>query len=610
MRKYVWITYPLWLFVTLSAVSLETAEDYLNFEWTVIDSNVVNNYATSGDPLDGYTSTYPCDWVNDIGETITGMPYHYGGKDSFDQWNSDYENGGKGPGAHRVHYNGIPRNSLSWAAGIDCSGFVGRCWELAEASMDSCGCTYLRTHFSQITYQQVQPGDAFVSSGHARLCYARTEEDSTNQEVTVIEAMSDGVNKVEKNRYEIDIMQQQNYSCYSYSAPTNIGAGSVSGTWTLDNGPYMINGDIVVDSTSTLTIEPGVNVIFTGHYSLTVRGELFARGTEDMNIFFTAQDATSGWGGLRIINTPPAGMSNSHLLNCRIEYGRATGDFPDNCGGGVFCQNSNVMIDSCVIIHNSAVDGGGVYLYDNSNAWINYSLFTHNTGLEGGGGIMMYSSCYSAMSNNTIVNNEVEDTSMGGGGGIYGDTSCIASIWNSIIWSNTSNQVWFQGANQDIQYCDVEDFLFSGTGNIQSDPLFIGVNPGYYELDDNSPCIDAGFTGVNDPDGTRLDMGAFPFFHTPEPPDVRVYIQNNQVNIACTGSQRNTYIVYSSSSPNGPFTVDETGSFTGSVWTAPITTDRRFYHVTTDAGSRSIPQGIVPMNEQIEDYRRIAPVRE
>jgi len=105
-------------FSIISAGPLEIAEQYLNFDWTVHYSNVWDNYAASGDPLDGYTSTYPCDWVDSIGVTITGIPYHYGGKDSFEQWNNDYENGGKGPGAHSVHLNGT-RNSLSWAAGID-----------------------------------------------------------------------------------------------------------------------------------------------------------------------------------------------------------------------------------------------------------------------------------------------------------------------------------------------------------------------------------------------------------------------------------------------------------------------------------------------------------
>ncbi len=177
-------------FAVVSALSLELAEDYLNFEWTVYEANVMNNYTSSGDPHQGYTQSHPCDWVDSIGVTITGMPYHYGGKDAIEQWNDDYENGGKGPGAHSIHYAPNPPSSLSWAAGIDCSGFVGRCWELPETVMPNCGCGYLTTISSEITDQQVQPGDAFISSAHARLCYARIEDDPDNQFVEVAEAVA------------------------------------------------------------------------------------------------------------------------------------------------------------------------------------------------------------------------------------------------------------------------------------------------------------------------------------------------------------------------------------------------------------------------------------
>jgi hypothetical protein len=57
--------------------------------------------------------------VDSVGVTIKGMPYHYGGKDTIGQWTNDYENGGKGPGAHSAHYSSNPPNSLSWALGID-----------------------------------------------------------------------------------------------------------------------------------------------------------------------------------------------------------------------------------------------------------------------------------------------------------------------------------------------------------------------------------------------------------------------------------------------------------------------------------------------------------
>ncbi len=62
--------------------------------------------------------------------------------------------------------------------------------------------------------------------------------------------------------------------------PTEIPAGDVSGTWTKAFSPYHINGEITIPNDSTLTIEPGVEVVFTGHYKFNVQGRLLAIGTE------------------------------------------------------------------------------------------------------------------------------------------------------------------------------------------------------------------------------------------------------------------------------------------------------------------------------------------
>ena len=81
---------------------------------------------------------------------------------------------------------------------------------------------------------------------------------------------------------------------YEYTPPptTNIEAGNVSGTWTKANSPYYINGEITIPNDSTLTIEPGVEVIFTGHYKFNVQGRLLAIGTETDTIVFTINDTT------------------------------------------------------------------------------------------------------------------------------------------------------------------------------------------------------------------------------------------------------------------------------------------------------------------------------
>jgi len=185
------------------------AEDYLNLQWVVKPANVNDNYTTSDNPHEGYTTTNPCDWIDSLGVTITGMPYHYGGKDSFTQWNNDYTNGTYGPGAHIAHYSPNPPTSLNWAAGIDCSGLVGRCWGVPEANMPDCGCGYLITISHSITSQQVQPGDAFIrtTNAHARLCYYRIETDRDDDKVRTIEATGNPYyNKTIEKEYSMSVM--------------------------------------------------------------------------------------------------------------------------------------------------------------------------------------------------------------------------------------------------------------------------------------------------------------------------------------------------------------------------------------------------------------------
>ncbi|HRW96039.1 MAG TPA: CotH kinase family protein [Bacteroidales bacterium] len=56
--------------------------------------------------------------------------------------------------------------------------------------------------------------------------------------------------------------------------------------------------------------------------------------------------------------------------------------------------------------------------------------------------------------------------------------------------------------------CDSE--LLEGIGNLYADPAFISTNASNFQLQHQSPCIDAGNPSVNpDPDGTIADIGAF-----------------------------------------------------------------------------------------------------
>ncbi len=86
--------------------------------------------------------------------------------------------------------------------------------------------------------------------------------------------------------------------CSLYAtASTNITISTVAGHWTLAGSPFLVYNDISIDSCSSLTIDPGVEVIFQGNYSFHVYGSLIAEGSAAQHILFHVND-TTGWSAI------------------------------------------------------------------------------------------------------------------------------------------------------------------------------------------------------------------------------------------------------------------------------------------------------------------------
>ena len=219
-------------------------------------------------------------------------------------------------------------------------------------------------------------------------------------------------------------------------AATTMVSGDVSGTWTVDGSPYLIGGDITVPAGQTLTIAPGVEVLFESWYKLTVNGTLLAEGTAESPILFTGTHPTAGWLGIRLINASDA----SRLTYVVIEKGRATGAAPLNVGGGLYIENSSPTISFSTFRDNYATtSGGGIYL-TGSNAVLSDNVLANNsvsTGGSGfGGGIYMVDS-NPELTHNLIAGNRVYvsgsySTPTGLGGGLYARRSSPVLRYNVI----------------------------------------------------------------------------------------------------------------------------------------------------------------------------------
>ena len=125
--------------------------------------------------------------------------------------------------------------------------------------------------------------------------------------------------------------------------------------------------------------------------------------------------------------------------------------------------------------------------------------------------------------NCTITENE-------GGTGPSAGVTCIdtpAVLTNCVIYGNCTvldDVAVLAGDDPIITYSDI-DGGWTGTGNIDKDPLFVSAGSDYH-LQDDSPCIDVGTTlaGVTDdlegtsrPQGDEYDMGCYERAPVPTP---------------------------------------------------------------------------------------------
>ncbi len=232
-------------------------------------------------------------------------------------------------------------------------------------------------------------------------------------------------------------------------------------------------------------------------------------------------------------------------------------------GGGIYNSSSNITMSDSIVSNNVAVNGGGISstssvttirsstINGNSNSgiycqsgteYLDKTIIESNMSSNAGGGIYFRSSDIH-VTNCVIANNSVTN----GGGGVYSDQStsqfynctltgnssnynyakCISLYYsstvisNSIIWtdSNPTSGSLIIGiaSGLSITYSDVYGG-YSGTGNINSDPLFVSTSD--FHLQSGSPCIDTATSdgaqtsdifGTPRPQGAGYDMGAYEY---------------------------------------------------------------------------------------------------
>ncbi len=192
--------------------------------------------------------------------------------------------------------------------------------------------------------------------------------------------------------------------------------------WTKAAGPYLVQGDLMVEKGVTLTIEPGTVIYVlntaggkksphsTTNTDIIIRGTLEARGTAAQPIYFTPAKKGTSWGGICFWG----GKDQSSMEFCWVAY------------GGIYCDNASPYLISCgltkcqfaLMIYGSSKPNVSKTRFVGNRSGIymshkNAALSLTNSELRGNGyGIVLREFKSLEASSNRIHNNQMSAVNM------------------------------------------------------------------------------------------------------------------------------------------------------------------------------------------------------
>lgn len=193
-------------------------------------------------------------------------------------------------------------------------------------------------------------------------------------------------------------------------------------------------------------------------------------------------------------------------------------------GGGLYLENNfqPIAIRGLEVVGNTATRGGGLFVRA-TNLTIRNTIIARNQGEGDGGGLYLGApgpwnsptGCPCPPTDPTVDIDFVvfHQNQAAMGGALWTDTSGL-SVGNSILSGHTSPGVVALGPGPTWSYTDTTPATFAGmvdptgsAGNISSDPRFVDTES--FRLRADSPCVNAGDPALEDPNGTRADMGRY-----------------------------------------------------------------------------------------------------
>ncbi len=328
---------------------------------------------------------------------------------------------------------------------------------------------------------------------------------------------------------------------------------------TFTNNTVTSQGGAIYNNSSNPTLN---NTTFSGNTSSSQGGAIYNSSSSPIfnTATFTGNIASSHGGA--IYN----GSSNSTLNNVTFAQNKATnsggaiynnlsantitqGSFQQNSaasGGAISNENqsNNLSLTNVSFTLNIAAgQGGAIYSRNSFNLQATNTTFSRNNAAGQGGAIYQTNEGVGAITT-TITNSTFSSNSASSGSALYsqnlaGFGSINSNLRNSIIWGNGGTAI--TGADTTIRNSIVQGG-YTGTGNLNVDPLFVDAVNDDLRLQSGSPAINAGsnsflpadtrdldgdgntteaipFDIARNPriNGTNVDMGAFEFVQNSAP---------------------------------------------------------------------------------------------
>ena len=203
-------------------------------------------------------------------------------------------------------------------------------------------------------------------------------------------------------------------------------------------------------------------------------------------------DVRGGWATIRRVS------GILEVRDCIFEQNYCNGGVIDARGAADYSilEPDKTRVIDCVFRNNSAENYAGVL-----GVTATRCLFYGNTGWNNPVviGISYATNCTAYNNTGGVLSNP---WTTGGAG--------ASTLVNCIFWGNSGHngQQIDPTSPATVTYSIVQGG-FTGTGNLNSDPLFVNAGSGDFHLRAASPAVNAGDPSIYDVDGTRSDMGAY-----------------------------------------------------------------------------------------------------